>query len=158
MTSISINKIGVAVDVDFGALPEVSQQFIINYGLRQVLNDAHASIQLRDFPEGEGFKDAVENAVNTRLGALVSGDLTTKRGGGLPVDPVQREVIRMAREEVRAAIKAQGRKLSTIENLDDIIAAHAEKASERLVKEAKKRLAVIASAPAPDVDLSALGL
>lgn len=39
MQTVTINKISQSREIEFDKLPENTQAFIINYGLRQVLND-----------------------------------------------------------------------------------------------------------------------
>ena len=158
---ISIQKIGQSVDVDFQALPQLSQEFIINYGLRQILNDCHSSITLKSKAEYQDdhaiFAADVMNAVNAKLAAIVAGDLTTRRGSGQPADPVEREALKIAREELTAAVKAKGKRIKQIENFDELVKAHAEKNEERLMKEARARIKASAT-KAEAVDLEALGL
>lgn len=61
-------------------------------------------------------------------------------GRGEPIDPLEREAYRLARELVRKAIAAQGKKLKEIDE-DKLEAKIAEvAATEGVVKEAKRRL------------------
>lgn len=167
--TITINKTGTTLET--GDFPQVSRDFIFNYGLRQILNDCHASIQRKDFvvgPEGEdgcypdektaqaAYVAAVDDRVKAKLAALESGDLSTRRASG-PVDPVARETLVIAKEEIRLALQRKGIKLKAAKNLDEIIAAHVEAQIERLTKEAKTRIAARAK-KAEAVDLEALGL
>ena len=158
MTNVTIAKTGQAVEVDFAALPANSQEFVINYGLRQILNDCHSSVTRAGW-EGtsEEFAEAIMSAVNAKLSALSTGDLTTRRGSGQPADPVEREALKIAREELTAAVKAKGKRIKQIENFDELVKAHADKNEERLMKEARARIKASAT-KAEAVDLEALGL
>ena len=165
--TITINKTGTTLET--GDFPQVSRDFIFNYGLRQILNDCHASIQRKDFVVGDkdgeyaddaaaqaAYVQAVNARVKAKLAALESGDLSTRRASG-PVDPVARETLVIAKEEIRLALQRKGIKLKAVKNLDELIAAHVEAQIERLTKEAKTRIAARAK-KAEAVDLEALGL
>ena len=163
MTNITIAKTGQSIEIDFAALPANSQDFIINYGLRQILNDCHSSLTIKGW-EGDkaDFDKAVMEAVEEKFGAIMSGDLTI-RGTGEPriVDPVEKEVRAIARAEIET--KLQGANLSARkigkEKMAELLAAHIEKSGDRLRKDAK---AAIKRREAIDVDtgdiLSSLGL
>ena len=165
--TITINKTGTTLET--GDFPQVSRDFIFNYGLRQILNDCHASIQRKDFVVGDdedqyadddeahkAFVAAVNARVEAKLAALKSGDLSTRRGSGA-VDPLTREMLAIAKDEVKLALQRKGIKLKDVENLADIVAAHMEAQSDRMTKEAKTRIAA-RSKKAVAVDLESLGL
>ena len=79
MISIFIPKCGKSVDIDFSALPEVVQQHIIEYGLKQKLNDCHSQ-----FTEKSGDKDYQEKAwtmVEKTVEALKAGEIRQAKAG-----------------------------------------------------------------------------
>lgn len=159
-TTINISKIGQTREVDFDKLPEASQNFIIGYGLQQVLNDCHASIQRKDYDSEEEFGKAVSDRVETKLDALHAGKITIRAAGTRePVDPVAKLVYRMAKDAVESAIKAKGVKLREVpkEKLGELIAAYSEKHGDQLTKEAKAQIKK-AESIAADIDLGDLGL
>lgn len=89
INSIHIGKLDVAVDVDFSSLPEISKAFIIEYGLKQYLNDAHAGIK-REEKDDEGielfssdaeFHKAVTDSVAERISNLSAGVFNSRVGG-----------------------------------------------------------------------------
>lgn len=156
--TIGIGKTGKAQEVDFGAMNEDVRDYVIAYGLKQILNDCHASIQRKDYDEQGEFILAVEEAVNDKLAALASGKISIRTGAAREsIDPVQKLVNRMAREIVLGAIKAKGLKAKDIskESMDKLIADYATANHDALTKEAKAQLK---KAEGLAVDLSALGL
>lgn len=154
---ITINKTGLVLET--GDFPANSKDFIFNYGLRQILNDCHSSIQAKDFETTEAWHEAVNAAVQAKLSALESGDLTIRRTSSEPVDPVERVALRMAREAVKSALKANGLTVKKIgqEKFDELAAGHLDKNGDAIRKLAKaevKRQADAASAV--EIDLSSL--
>ena len=75
-----IRKAGESVTIDFDELAPNVQTFIIEYGLRQKLNDAHSQVDKDD-------KAAVMTAVNRVVDAFKSGRIPS--GGGSSLDPVE---------------------------------------------------------------------
>lgn len=103
---IFIAKADKSVTVDYDALPAVSQEYIINYGLRQVLNDAAASVAGDD-------KDVVAKTlalVNKRLDRILAGTVNIRESSGRTANPVQAEAIELALGTVRGEWKKAGRK------------------------------------------------
>lgn len=142
---VLINKTGQTVSIDKGALPQVSNDFIFAYGLRQILNDCHSSIVAKTWDEEKdgNFSEAVMAAVADKIAALATGDITTRRAAGEPVDPVARRVLRIARERIKSALKAQ--KGLTIkaygeEAYDELVSKYIDKNAEALEKQAKAEL------------------
>lgn len=85
MIDVKIGKVETTLRVEFSKLPVAMQQGVVEYGLRQLLNDAHAAISLKDgdTPEEAKTKRAeIEGAVNKRLDALQAGTYRFGAGGG----------------------------------------------------------------------------
>lgn len=76
---IKIGKLETTVSVDVDALPAISVQYIVAYGLTQCLNDAHASVARKAFASVEEFEDAVMAKVSKRLDQITSGDVPGSR-------------------------------------------------------------------------------
>lgn len=156
--TIGIGKTGKSQEVDFGAMNEDVRDYVIAYGLKQILNDCHASVQRKDFDEQGEFILAVEEAVNDKLAALASGKISIRTGTAREsIDPVTKIVMRMAKEIILGAIKAKGLKQKDIakESMDKLIADYVKSNIESLTKEAKAQLK---KAEGLEVDLSSLGL
>lgn len=122
--SIHVSKANQSFDIDFAALPEASQAFVINYGLRQLLNDSVASVSTKNFPEASA-EELVETAVDTVTGkiqALLDGTIgiraTTER------DPLKVIMRQIANDMLSGALRAAGKKKKDIakEALDSAIA------------------------------------
>jgi hypothetical protein len=75
-----------------------------------------------------------------------------------PIDPIEREAMKIAKETVRKALSAAGHKIKDLdpEKVQGLYDAYAAK--EETLKEAKRRVKLAESIGAEAVDLSALGL
>jgi len=143
MTKITINKTQEVIDVKFSELPEVTQEFIVSYGLRQILNDCHSSVQKKDFEDNDEFIQAVTNKVESKLGALLSGDITTRKAGvRMPTDPLQAMILTIARDEIKTAMKAKGLTIKAIgnEQYNTLVEGHKTGNLERITTEAQARI------------------
>ncbi len=146
----------VPCSVDFATLPEASQRFIVEYGLRQYLNDG-AAASLRD-REGnpktaEALAEEKAEGVRDRLAKLASGEFTRRAAAKQAVDPAERERNAIIREKLEAAARAVGKKLPKAGTPEQVALFQAmyEKNKVAIDKEVKRRLAVGA-----DLDLSVL--
>ena len=77
MYSIYISKADKVLSVDFDSLPEVSKRFIIEYGLKQKLNDAGSSATVKELGPNEAAKQAFALA-EASLQALASGQISVR--------------------------------------------------------------------------------
>jgi hypothetical protein len=152
---ILINKTQTMVEIAEAELPQASKDFIFNYGLRQILNDCHSSIKRADFSDEKSFSEAVMEAVDAKLGAILSGDLHTRRASGESLDPVVRETVAIAKEELAILLKNKGLSKAKVSNYDEVLQSYVEKHVERLTKEAKTRIAAKAK-KAAEVNLDDL--
>lgn len=116
-------------EVTWDKLPDISQQFIIEYGLRQYLSDGMAG--------AETEADAI-SGVDARLDNLTSGEFKRRGAGADKPDTVDSRALKNARQFIRDQLKAQN-KTATKEQ----IAAGAQKmieANDSWRKEAQKQL------------------
>lgn len=148
IVEISLGKAGsVTVDVaKLEANPQVVE-YIFNYGLKQMLNDVHAS---------EKDPDAKKALSLKKLDSLYAGQVAQTRVGG-GGDPVLREMRQMAESDVKAKLKALGKKISDYskETLAVAYAKQLEAGKAGYEKAAKAKLAIKADAP-QDIDLDEL--
>lgn len=118
------------VSIDFDALPEASQSFIVSYGLKQYLADGMAG--------AESEADA-KAGVEARVAKLQSGDLSRARGEGTAkADTVEGRALKLARDAIRASLKAANQTADK-----ELIAEAAKefvKTDPSFMKEAKKQL------------------
>lgn len=109
MANIPLGRNGKygALDVDESRFNREVEQHIWEYGLRQILNDAMA-----DKTDDDGTPlptDQIVAKAQKRLDALYAGELRIRNGSAAePVDPVEREAFRMAREAITGQFKSLG--------------------------------------------------
>ncbi len=77
MINIYISKNDSNLQVDWDAMPENAKAYIIQYGLRQKLNDAGSSATVKELGEKAG-EQALAMA-QASLAALMSGDILTRQ-------------------------------------------------------------------------------
>jgi hypothetical protein len=95
-----------SMNVELGKFSESVNDYIYSYGLRQILNDAMAD---KTDDDGAPLSDeAIVAKAQKRLDTLYSGELRTHRASSEPVDPVEREAYRMAREKIELQFKDLG--------------------------------------------------
>jgi hypothetical protein len=128
--------------VEWNGLPDVSQDFIARYGLKQYLADAMA---------GASDQADAEAKVDARLAKLVSGDLSRTKGeGGDKPDTEQGRALKLARAAIRDMLKAKN-KTATKEQVAEAAKALVEK-NPKYLAEAKKQLAAEAKSKEALVD------
>lgn len=166
--TIEIRKLNSTVEVDFHKLPETAQAFIINYGLKQVLNDAHSQVVWKrndgtmvygeDTAEAqEQYAKDVMSAIDEKLEALQSGQITTRKAGTPKiVNPIEREAYRLVSVIILDAIKVQGLNKKQVENFNDLVTSHLEANKDEFFKQAKANLKARENAPVVEIDLSKL--
>jgi len=130
---ISLGK-GGEIEVDLDKLQgEAVKDYIFMYGLKQMLNDVHAS---------EKDAAAKKGLSQKKLDSLYRGEVAQARG--FTGDPVAREMKAMAQADLTAKIKAAGKKLKDFseENLKAALAKLLEKNEASYRKAAEAKLAI----------------
>lgn len=132
---ISLGKAG-SIEVDVAKLRESQAvaDYIFMYGLKQMLNDVHAS---------EKDPVAKKGLSQKKLDSLLRGEVAQARVGG-GGDPVAKEMRAMAEADVKAKLKALGKKLSDYE-ADTLKAVYAKQLAaneEAYRKAAEAKLAI----------------
>lgn len=96
---VRVAKADASFPIDFDALPEASRRFLVEYGLRQKLNDTVSDPK---------YKDAklAHAAVTDTIDGLESGDFRRGGGGGPRLSPVEVAM----RQLVVDALVAKGHK------------------------------------------------
>lgn len=105
MTIVNIGRNGLygSVDIDQAQFPLHVQSFIYDYGLRQILNDT-----VSDKTDKDGNPLTAEQImakVNAKIEQLKAGELRMRGPAAEPVDPVEREAFRMAKEAITKQFK-----------------------------------------------------
>jgi hypothetical protein len=89
----------------------------LDYGLKQLANDATASVKVG---EADTYEKALA-AVAKRFDAFAKGEVRTN-AGGVRIDAVAREALDMAEADVRQWYKAQGKKITGADDAIEAIA------------------------------------
>ena len=144
--NISVAKAQQSYAVDFENLPAASQVFVINYGLRQYINDSVAGIKPDDT---QGACEAVLN----RLAQLDSGTVGIR--ATVERNPVKAEAMKLAGDKVKTALRAKGIKVNDL--AEGVFKANAEKVYAKyeaeLTAKAKEILAIRSADSKVDVEL-----
>lgn len=114
MLSTYVKKADARYETDFAELPQVSQEYLVNYGFRQAIADACASAKT----EGEA-----KGLCDKRFDNLLKGILRAERES----DPVAREARRLAVEKTNAWAKANGVALVAKADANSATVAQVEK-------------------------------
>lgn len=101
--TIQISKAAQAVVIDFDAMPADVQAHIVEYGLRQKLND-----RLSDMSAAKGHSPAdMMTEVNELIAAMMAGEVTMR--AGRTADPVAKQAHTIGIDRARSAMrKAKG--------------------------------------------------
>lgn len=76
--SVKISKLNSVLVFDRAKLPEVSVNYLIEYGLKQSLNDVHAGILAKDYADKtDQYIPAVKEAVAKREAQIRTGQVPT---------------------------------------------------------------------------------
>lgn len=110
---ISIGKANTQLAVDFDSLKDHVKDYVIRYGLTQILNDAHSSVTATEEPDATKRGEQALTLAEKKLQAMVNGEV--RAFGGRTGDPVQAEANKLARNAILKALKAQGRKAKEVE-------------------------------------------
>lgn len=144
MKTIVIAKAGTEVQVDWDALPEASKAYVIQYGLTQCLNDAHASVKATE----DGAQEKAKALMEVRLEALRAGNPPSV-GARAQTRP---EWMKVAEDIVSQALRANGIKKKTVD-MDALVAKLYETQRGMIDAEVERR-----KNAKPAFDLAALGL
>lgn len=147
--NVSLGKAGeIEVDVEKLVKSEAVVAYIFQYGLKQMLNDVHAS---------EKDPAAKIGLSQKKLDSLYRGEVAQQRVGG-GGDPVKREMLAMAKQDVNAKIKALGKKLGDYdkETLNSVYEKQMAANESQYRKAAEAKLAI--KPEKAELDLADLGL
>lgn len=141
MTQVLIGEAG-SIEVDESKFNEAVRAYIFNYGLKQMLNDVHAGETAKKTPDDETRKANKIALVEKKLASLYAGEVAQSRAGG--GDPVMREMRAMAEVELKAKLKAIGKKVGDFDAKvwKEVIAKHVMANETRLRPAAEAKLAI----------------
>lgn len=109
--AIQLGKAG-SVEVDASRFTPEVRDYVFQYGLKQMLNDAHASVTALTNPDETERAAAKVAMAEKKLTSLYAGNVAQAREGGKALDPMAKAMNEIAETHLRKAVKAQGMKLS----------------------------------------------
>lgn len=148
---LTYTRAGTEYAIDETALSGESLKYLLQYGFSQSLQDSIAGLakaKAEELRETDDYKNgvmtdedvdaevalAIETKLKERRQAILDGTIGQK-AISTPRDPL----MGIAREQVRAAVKAKGAKV-TKEKLEELAKAHLEKNREAIAAEHKRRV------------------
>jgi len=136
MHTIRVAKIARDVQLDFDALPESSKLFVVNYGLKQLLNDAIVSGETDD--ERNGLLDK-------KLDKLREGTMSVRDSSGRSGDPLARQITALATERTEAHFKKLGVKRKDVASADWTTVLNKFRAHPKIIETATAMVAAKAT-------------
>lgn len=94
---INVSKADRTLEVSFGQFTADVQDYVIRYGLTQILNDAHSIVKSTE----DGASAKAWALATKKLDALKRGEVRSSATRA-PTDPVKAEALRMAEGAIRA--------------------------------------------------------
>lgn len=132
MHVIKIAKINRSESIDFDALPQKSKDFVVNYGLKQLLNDSIVS----------GESDEERNGLlDKKLDKLLEGTLDI-RESTRETDPLAKEITRLAEDQTAKHFAKQGVKKSKVASADWTIVVNKYRAHPAIIAKATELAAM----------------
>lgn len=146
--TLASRKARKEVKVALGDLPSASIRAIFAYGCQRFINDKLGGSEISTEEAGEKFQAIVEILLSE------SGwQGRAPSAGKSSADPVEAEMQRMAREAIKAALKAKGIALKAVaDKMPEFVSGYIEKNREALRKQAE--VIVAARDAAPDLDMT----
>jgi hypothetical protein len=118
MITFEASIANVPCRVVFADLPEESQRFVVEYGIRQYLNDGAAVSKLHTDKERRGIAkteleilNEKQDGVTERLANLQSGEFTRRGTGAAKMTPEEKERYSIVQARLDAMAKATGKVL-----------------------------------------------
>lgn len=162
--NISLGSAG-SIEVDSDKFSPAVSAYVFEYGLKQMLNDAHASVTAAVEPDATKRAEAKLAMATKKLETLLSGLTASPRTGGTS-DPVAKLVKQQAEEELTAAIKAKGKKVADFKKATDeagnsvwlkMVSSLIDKNADKYKKAAEATLKARRAATS-EIDLEEFGL
>lgn len=163
--NVKIGALNGAVEVDAGQFSPAVSAYIFEYGLKQMLNDCHASVTSAVEPDDEKRAEAKLATVQKKLDSLYAGMVSQPRQGGT-ADPRAKLIRGFAEAELAEGVRKAGKKLADVKKqVDDkgksvwlaAVQRLVEKNAERYGKAADAALKARGAAQS-EIDLGELGL
>lgn len=125
-------------EMNFFDLPEASQQAIIRYGCQRFINDKLGGAELGQEEAAEKFESILDQL---REGWV---DRRGNGGGAGPVDPIEKKMHELAREQIKGALRQKGIKIKQVpkEKMAELVSGLVQKNEESLRKQAERLVAI----------------
>lgn len=136
------------IDIDMAQLDSADvQAYIFRHGLKQMLGDAYSTTK--------GSHELKFAAAQKKLASLYAGKVAQERGASDPIGKLVRE---MALDDVKAKVKAAGKKFADLkkETVANAVKAMIEKHGETYRKQAEKIVALKPVKVVDDIDIEDL--
>lgn len=142
MKNVLVGGIDAIPEVDETKFSGAVLDYLLRIGLKNVLQDSHASITEEKVADADERKAQKTATALKKLDSLYAGDVTAIRVNA--TDPVDKEIRAMAVEEVRAILAKVGKKPKDFakEVWAKTIDAHMAKHDARLRPAAEAKLAI----------------
>lgn len=129
------------ITVDLTKLPNGVLGYVFQYGLKQMLNDVHAGETAKKTPDEKTRVANKQALVAKKLASLYAGEVAQSREAG---DPVAREMTAMAEGELKAKLKAIGKKVGDFkpEVWKEVVKKHVAAGEARFRAAAEAKLAI----------------
>lgn len=153
LNNVAVGGIDAIASVDIEKFSPEVMEYVIRIGLKNILQDAHASVTEKVEADEAKRKAAKTAASMKKLDALYNG--VVRMAVGTRGDEVAREMRSLAEDKVKEAIRANGKKVSDYKDqfkglVDKYLAKH--EATLRATAEA--RLAIKPETDASDADVA----
>ena len=125
--SIPVTKAKAAIDIDTDQVHETMYAAALKEGLKTLVNGGMSKVTKETYPNAEELKAKAWEIAQARALQLIDGSLKLGRSIATkgPSGAVMTEARRLARDLVKAALKAQGLKVSHYESSEITRAANA---------------------------------
>jgi hypothetical protein len=149
----------IMVDVDKLAAHDAVVNYIFNYGLKQMLNDVHASVTAKAEPNADKRKEAKLALSLKKLDSLYKGEVAQARATSAG-DKLTREMRLVATEIVKDKLRAIGKPWGKLSKgvqksvVDKYLATYADDVR----KAAQARIDATKGDASVELDLAELGL
>ncbi len=163
--SISIGALNGNVEVNAAMFSPAVSAYVFEYGLKQMLNDCHASVTASVEPDDAKRAEAKLAMVQKKLDSLYAGHTVQARTGGTS-DPRTKLIRQFAEQELQEGIKKAGKKVADVKKQVDAqgngvyltaILRLIDKHEDRYIKAADAALKARGAA-STELDLGELGL
>lgn len=161
IVTVPVTKGKGVVEIDTDSLPEDVWSEVVLQGLKTILNRGMAKVTVAELGSEEGVRQeamiiAEQNVSKMKEGKIKFSGKATKASAIKMDKAVASEALRIAKDRIRDAIKASGKKLYAVKAADITSAAKELIASDESIVKAAEEAIKARSAVPSTTDLSAI--